>query len=153
MSRSTVVAARRANHPTLARAAALVLLAILAAGCSLLPPDYTVHVSNSTTLPLTVVVNGQNVGVVQPESRGDYSPNTLPSKPWSVEARMSSGRVLATMTVEDGAIQDKRALDGTGEYSSVGGRVTLSCGQIWLWVGEPGYGGGAAEGVPGDCNP
>ncbi len=145
------MAARRVNHP-IARGLALVLLAIVAAGCSLLPPDYTVHISNSTTLPLTVVVNGQTVGVVQPQSSSDYSPNSLPSKPWSVEARLASGRVLARMTVEDGAIQDKRGLDGTGEYSSVGSRATLSCGQIWLWVGEPGS-GGAAEDTPGACNP
>ena len=57
------------------------------------------------------------------------------------------------MTVEDGAIKDDRALDGTGRYSSVGSRVTLTCGQVWLWVGEPGSGGGAAEAVPGDCDP
>ncbi len=127
--------------------------AVGAAGCNLLPPDYTVHVSNGTTLPLTVVVNGAPLAVLEANTQAEYAPSKLPAMPWTVETRMAGGRVLATMRVEQGSIQDQRALDGTGSYSSVGSRVTLSCGQIWLWVGEPGTGGAYAEGVAGDCDP
>jgi hypothetical protein len=116
-------------------------------------PDYTIHVSNASTLGLTIIVNGTAVGKLAPDSMGDYPPGVLPARPWTVEARMDGGRVIASMTVEEGAIQDDRALDGTGSYRSVGTRVTLSCGQVWLWVGEPGSGGPAAEGTPGDCDP
>ena len=123
------------------------------ASCGLLPPDYTIHASNATTRELTVVVNGSAVGTIEPNGTADISPSRLPARPWAVEARLAGGRVVASMRVEDGAIQDHRALDGTGSYSSVGSRATLSCGQVWIWVGEPGSGGGPAVGVPGDCDP
>lgn len=131
----------------------LATLAAVAGACGFLPPDYTIHVSNASTLGLTIIVNGTAVGTLAPDSMADYPPRVLPARPWTVEARMDSGRLIASMTVEEGAIQDERALDGTGSYRSVGSRVTLSCGQVWLWVGEPGTGGGPAEGTPGDCDP
>ena len=123
------------------------------AGCGLLPPDYTIHVSNATDRPITIDVNGATVGHLDPNSMADFPPDKLPPRPWTVEAALDGGRELVSMVVKDGAIQDQRALDGTGSYSSVGSRVTLSCGQIWLWVGEPGTGGGVSEGQPGDCDP
>ncbi|HEY3163634.1 MAG TPA: hypothetical protein VGJ71_04705 [Candidatus Limnocylindrales bacterium] len=128
-------------------------VAMVATACGILPPDYTPHVSNSSTLRLTVFVNGTAMGELAPESQVDYAPARLPPLPWTVEARMMGGRAIASMTVQDGSLQDHRALDGTGSYSSVGSRVTLTCGQVWLWVGEPGTGGPMAEGVPGDCDP
>jgi len=140
--------------PRLRAVSIVLLLAAAITGCGLLPPDYTIHVSNASTLRLTIVVNGQAVGDLAPDSMADYPPDRLPARPWAVEARMADGgRVVAAMTVEEGAIQDDRALDGTGSYSSVGSRVTLTCGQVWLWVGEPSSGGPATEGVPGDCDP
>lgn len=134
-------------------ALAVVAVAAVAAGCSLLPTDYTVHVSNSTTLPLTVVVNGAPLAVLEPNTSADYSPSTLPAMPWTVQTTLASGRVLASMRVEEGSIQDHRALDGTGSYQSVGDLEILSCGQVWLWVGERSSGGPAREGQPGDCGP
>ena len=132
----------------------LLTVATVIAACSLLPPDYTIHASNASTLRLTIVVNGQPVDDLAPDTVGIYPPDRLPARPWTVEARTTDGgRVVAAMTVEEGAIQDDRALDGTGSYRSVGSRITLTCGQVWLWVGETGSGGGPAEGVPGDCDP
>lgn len=127
--------------------------AMLAVACSLLPPDYTVHVSNSTTLPLTIVVNGSPIAVIAPSAQHDYPPAALPAMPWTVEARLGSGRALASIVVRPDSIQDDRAPDGTGAYSSVGDIEILSCGQVWIWVGEPGSGGPARQGTPGDCDP
>jgi hypothetical protein len=131
-----------------------IAIALAVAGCRLLRPDYTIHVSNASSLRLTILVNGQPVGDLRPDSRAHYRPDRLPPRPWTVDARMGpNGRVVASITVADGDIQDDRALDGTGRYRSVGSRVTLTCGQVWLWVGEQGSGGGLAEGIPGDCDP
>jgi hypothetical protein len=135
----------------------LVVLAIVASlilGCSLLQPDYTLHVSNTTTLPLTLVVNGDKVSDLAPGTEASLAPRDLPSLPWSVSTRTSTGRVVATMQVEPGSVVDDRAIDGTGSYSAPAGGVTLSCGQVRMWVGGMQFsGGGPAEGTPGDCEP
>jgi hypothetical protein len=136
------------------RLAVFAVAALLFVGCGVLPADYTLHVSNSTTLPLTLVVNGQDVAVLEPGRAASISPVDLPSLPWSVSTVTSTGRVLAAMQVEPGSVVDERALDGTGSYSAPAGGVGLSCGQIRMWVGgTPPIGGGPAEGTPGDCEP
>ena len=133
---------------------AVALLAIVMSGCGrVLPADYTLHVSNSTTMPVALVINGQPIDTLPPDAQRDYPPGRLAALPWAVEATTAGGRRLLTLRVEDGSIKDERALDGTGTYSSVGQRLTLTCGQLWVWVGEPGTGGPMAEGVPGDCDP
>jgi hypothetical protein len=126
----------------------------LTSGCSLLPADYTLHVSNSTTLPLTLVVNDHQVAVLEPGTDADISSDRLPALPWSVATLTSTGRSVATMDVAPGSVVDQRAIDGTGSYSAPFGAAALSCGRVMLWVGnlEP-TGGGYSEGVPGDCNP
>ena len=96
--------------PRLPAATIALMFAALVAGCRLLPPDYTIHVSNASTLRLTIVVNGQAVGDLAPDSMADYPPDRLPARPWAVAAQMADGgRVVAAMTVEEGAIQDDRA--------------------------------------------
>ena len=136
------------------RFAAFVLAASLVVGCSVLPTDYTLHVSNGTTLPMTLVVNGEKVSDLAPGTEANVALGDLPSLPWSVSTRTSTGRVVATMQVEPGSVVDDRAIDGTGSYSAPAGGVTLSCGQVRMWVGsmQP-IGGGPAEGAPGDCEP
>ena len=139
---------RRAWFVTLMCAAGLV------AGCSLVPPDYTLHAVNSTTLALTLVVNDQPIAVLEPGKSVDVGTNGLPALPWDVATRTVTGRPVATMTVTAGSIVDERAIDGTGSYSAPAGGAALSCGRVMLWVGatEP-SGGGYSEGVPGDCAP
>jgi hypothetical protein len=134
------------------RLAALALVAVSLLGCGVLPPDYTLHVSNATTLPLALVVNGKKVSDLEPGTEANFSPGHLPSLPWSVSTQTSTGRVVATMQVEPGSVVDDRAIDGTGSYSAPAGGVSLSCGQVKMWVGgtQP-IGGGPAEGKPGDC--
>ncbi len=139
---------------SLIRATILATVAILAAGCSFLPPDYTLHAANSTTLALTVVVNDRPVAVLEPGTSADFATGTLPGLPWHVATRTATGRSVATMEVAQGSIVDQRAVDGTGSYSAPFGAAALSCGRVMLWVGaiEP-SGGGVSEGVPGDCDP
>jgi hypothetical protein len=136
------------------RPAALALVVLSLLGCSVLPPDYTLHVSNGTTLPLTLVVNGVKVSDLAPGTEASVVAGDLPSLPWSVSTRTPTGRVVATMQVEPDSVVDDRAIDGTGSYSAPAGGVALSCGQVRMWVGgmEP-IGGGPAEGKPGDCEP
>jgi hypothetical protein len=136
------------------RLTAVVLAFFLSVACSVLPPDYTLHVSNGTTLPMTLVVNGVKVSDLAPGTVANVVAGDLPSLPWSVSTRTSTGRVVATMQVEPDSVVDDRAIDGTGAYSAPAGGAALSCGQVRMWVGgmEP-IGGGPAEGQPGDCEP
>jgi hypothetical protein len=126
----------------------------LTSGCSLLPADYTLHVSNSTTLPLTLVVNDHQVAILEPGTDADISSDRLPALPWNVATLTSTGRSVATMDVAPGSVVDQRAIDGTGSYSAPAGRITLSCGLVLMCVGNTRpSGGGLAEGVAGDCAP
>jgi hypothetical protein len=133
---------------------ALAAAAILVAGCSFLPTDYTLHVSNATTLPLTLDVNDHQAAVLEPGTEVDISPDRLPKLPWHVATLTPTGRSVATMEVAPGSIVDQRAIDGTGSYSAPDGGATLSCGSVTMYVGtiSP-SGGGVSEGVPGDCEP
>ena len=134
--------------------AATLAIAAMAAGCSILPPDYTLHVSNSTTLALTLTVNDQPIRVLEPGTSADIGPGSLPALPWAVVLHTASGRVVTTMPVAQGSVVDERALDGTGSYSAPAGRVTLSCGSVFMYVGDISpSGGGPGVGVPGDCEP
>lgn len=109
-----------------------------------------VEVSNGTTLPITIVVNGVIVRNIGPGD-GTHEPITadvLGPMPWNVEARTASGRVLTTMTVHPGDVaeQDSGA-------RGVGARVDLTCGRFDMWAGPPMLGPPPAPGVPGDCVP
>jgi hypothetical protein len=117
-------------------------------------PDYTLHVINGTALPLTVIVNGHEVGIVAARASGEFPPRSLASLPWSVEARTSSGRVVLTLTVPPGSVVEERHLDGTGSYSAPAARVDLSCGRLDIYPGRTGpLGPMPGPGVPGDCDP
>ncbi len=96
---------------------------------------------------MTLIVNGQSVGDFPP----DGPPPTidvasLPPIPWNVQARSPSGRVLTSLQVQPG---DGQANSGTGQF------VDLSCGRIWIWVGDvkPDATVGPSPGKPGDCAP
>ena len=138
-------------HPI--RALCLAML-LFAAGCGVLPPNYDLHASNGANVDVNIVVNGHVVASMKPNDAVVIARRDLPPFPWAVAARTSTGRVLATMAVLDGSIQDHRALDGTGEYSAPAVGVALSCGRIEMYVGDvPPSGGGVALGVPGDYGP
>jgi hypothetical protein len=128
------------------------------AGCgflSLEPPPPRLGISNGTTLVVTVVVNGRQVGAVQPRSGMDpVDPTLLPPLPWIVEARSESGRLLTWMTVTAGQVSTTRLPDGTASMSGTLGRVDLSCGRFDMWAGDfPASGPIPGPGLLGDCDP
>ena len=88
-----------------------------------------VTLANGTTIPVAVTINGALVGTVPPGTTKDPIPATLPARPWIVEARSSSGRVLATLTVS--------AEDSISANSGVAVREDLACGRLDLWSGPP----------------
>lgn len=121
------------------------------------PPSPALGVSNGTTLIVTVVVNGQPVGVFPPGGLGPgIDPAALPPLPWTVEARSTSGRVLTSMRVEPGEVATTTAPDGAVEHRGTMGRVDLSCGRLTIWAGDVQPSGPVPvepPGKPGDCAP
>ena len=104
-------------------------------------PSSGLGVSNSTSIPVTLAVNGQVVETVEPGIRDDGVAASLPPMPWKVEARAPSGRVLTEMDV---------AGAGSGRIAT----VDLSCGRVMLWYGPPPAGEPSfvPPSVTGDCN-
>ena len=128
--------------------------ASLTAELSPAPPATALHVGNGTTLDVTVVVNGQVVGVFAADGTGQPPDVTsgLPALPWHVEARSPSGRLLTTMTVP---VQDAAPSQPDMHVIPMG-RVDLSCGRLTLWAGDFAPSGPAPPspaGSPGDCAP
>ncbi len=152
---------------------AIAFLAVAVAGCSLLPsptpgpvepppggavvvpPDeMTLNVSNGSTLPVSLVVNGTVVDRFEPGSgRFDIPAAELPSLPWSVEIRSPTGRVLLSMAVHAGDVWRADVGGGATQRKGAGGRVDLSCGRIDVWSGVAMSGPVPGPGVPGDCAP
>jgi hypothetical protein len=157
---------------------AAVAIAAVAAGCSLLPgfatpppsgvvdpelplgvkvftppAEMEVHVSNGTTIPVTVTVGDSFSRDVAPGQGADLTALDLPSLPWDVRVRTASGRVLLELPIRAGAAWRRRNADGSTESQSPGARVDLSCGLIVIWSGGPRGGPAPGPGVPGDCAP
>lgn len=138
----------------------LITTALLVAGCTAAPTPapsaasaVSLNVANGTTLAVTLVVNGQAVGAFPPQGAGPaIDTSRLPPLPWSVEARTSSGRVLATMVVHPGDGIENSA----GMTTIPMGRVDLSCGRLTIWAGDHPPSGPippSPAGSPGDCVP
>jgi hypothetical protein len=101
-------------------------------------------ISNGTTIPVTLVVNGTVVETVAPGDRQDPITASLPTRPWTIETRSPSGRVLSTLTVS-----------ATDDISSTSGRAVradLSCGRLDVWSGPPLLGPTFIPGPSGDCD-
>jgi hypothetical protein len=146
--------------------AAVVLAGLLAgcvAGCagpSDAPPSakgtpitpMTLSIDNSTTIPVTIVVNGKTVETVPPGGHEDPITAPLPGLPWSVETRSPSGRVLSAMIVRAGDVWQTTP-DPSGNSAAQGDavRVDLSCGRLDVWSGPPLLGPAFIPGPPGDC--
>ena len=152
-----MVAAGDVRGGVKARRLVLVLGAVVAiAGCGFLVsgPDYSLNVSNDTTIPVTVLLDGRPISVVEPGNGMQIHDREMPARPWRVEITTAGGRRLATMVVAEGSVVDERASDGTGSYSAPAARADLSCGSIRVWAGTVMPGGPApGPGVPGDCAP
>lgn len=113
-------------------------------------------ISNGTTEPITLVVNAEAVGPIGPHSQMDpINPARLPVRPWHVEARLPSGRVLLSLDVRTGDVWHSGP-DTTGHSSAngVAVRADLSCGRLDVWSGPPLLGPMPPESFPpGDCDP
>jgi len=104
----------------------VLLLGLVLAACSSATPvasaSNDLHVQNSTTVLITIVVNGgPGVRVAPGVVVGDFA--GLPALPWTVEALTESGATLATMSVGSAA--------GVGSSAA----FPLSCGSITMWIG------------------
>ena len=123
-------------------------------GRQVVPPDtMTFSVSNGTTLPVTLVVNGSVVQTLAPGSGVDAIPaSALSDLPWAIEVRSPGGRVLISLTIHEGDVWQESISNGT-EGKGDGARVGLSCGMIQIWSGFPLAGPPPGPGSPGDCVP
>jgi hypothetical protein len=152
--------------PRRSRWKALLLVAsIVVAGCGIetvVEPNVApgerppLHVFNSTTIAVSVTVNGLSIGVVQPDGPSAIDVGRLPPVPWRIEAMTPSGRVVLSMTVRPGQVGQTINADGSVQVRDVQEKVELSCGRLTLFAGEirPGAVGGQPlpqPGAPGDC--
>ena len=117
------------------------------------PSVPAVHISNGTTLSLTVAINAHLVGVVDPGLDASFDTGSYPG-PWNVTLATESGRVIAGLTYQLSDIGTD--FGGTNGESGigVGQRLDLSCGTLDVYVGGPILGGTfIPSSSPGDCEP
>jgi hypothetical protein len=118
------------------------------------PPDrMRLEVSNGTTIPVMLTVNGAAGLPIAAGERADLGLADLGPLPWVAQVRTEMGRVLVKSTVAAGDVWSLQNVDGSGESRGVGARVDLSCGRIDIWSGVPMVGPAPGPGVPGDCDP
>jgi hypothetical protein len=118
------------------------------------PPDQLrLAVSNGTTIPVLLTVNGAAGLPIAAGKGADLGIADLGPPPWAAQVRTGSGRVLVETTVRAGDVWSQQNADGSGESRGVGARVDLSCGRIDIWSGVPMMGPAPGPGVSGDCDP
>ena len=129
-------------------------------GCSLLggggvvpAAEMSLGISNGTTIPVGLSVNGTTIETFEAGGGDQAIPATkLPALPWVAEVRTVAGRVLLRLTVHEGDVIETHSYGG-GSSKGDGARVDLSCGRIDLWSGPPLLGPMPGPGIPGDCTP
>lgn len=134
----------------------LILIAVSLADCAAPAQDNMsrLNADNGTTLPLTLLVNGATVASLDPMSGPVAIPATsLPSLPWLVEVRSSTGRRILELAVEAQNITRTTGPGGQVEMHGAAARAELSCGVVDLWVGPPLAGPPPGPGQEGDCIP
>lgn len=122
---TVLLAGCAAPAPTLAPGASPTSAASPSPGSFGTLPDLSI--SNGTTLTLSLVVNSQRIGEVPPDSQRTLQAFGLPALPWILEAQSPTGRVVMTFRAEPADLQ---------KYSSQAQLVDLSCGRLWIWVGD-----------------
>ena len=123
---------------------------LISAACAGIGPTIAdLEVSNGTTIPITLAVNGKAITTVGPGNVARISPSLLPPLPWTVEARTAGGRVLASLTVRLGDVEQT----ADHAYKGAAVRKDLSCGRLDIWSGPPLAGPAPGRGSPGDCDP
>lgn len=101
-------------------------------------------INNGTTITVTLLVNGSVVAVLPPGVQLDPVTATLPARPWTIETRSPSGRVLSTLSIS--------ATDYIDRQDGKAIRADLSCGRLDLWSGPPMLGPAFVPGPSGDCD-
>ncbi len=117
------------------------------------PEQMRLEVSNGTTIPVELTVNGGPGRPVAAGERVDLGLIDLGPLPWAAQVRTGSGRVLVELTVNEGDVWGQQNADGSGEAKGNGARVGLSCGRIDIWSGQQMGGPVPGPGAPGDCDP
>ncbi len=117
------------------------------------PEQLRLEVSNGTTIPVMLTVNGAAGRPIAAGQRADLGLADLGPLPWAAQVRTDAGRVLVEATVRAGDVWTQQNADGSGESKGDGARVDLSCGRIDIWSGVPMHGPAPGPGVPGDCEP
>ena len=114
-------------------------------------PPMTLSISNGTTIPVSLVVNGSLVETVPPGEYEDPITARLPALPWNVETRSPAGRVLSTLSVHAGDVWQTALPNGGLQMKGDAVRVDLSCGRLDVWSGPPLLGPTFIPGPSGDC--
>ena len=133
------------------RAALLALAAFALASCAagVVPPEQMkLDVSNETTIPVRLVVNGAPVLAIAAGDALELDSDQLPALPWDAQVQTVSGRMLVHLRVNAGDVFARENASG-GDAA----RVDLSCGRIDLWSGPPLAGPMPGPGTPGYCDP
>ena len=117
------------------------------------PEQMRLEVSNGTTIPVMLTVNGAAGRPIAAGQRADLGLADLGPLPWVAQVRTGAGRTLVELTVRAGDVWSQENADGSGESKGDGARVDLSCGRIDIWSGPPMMGPAPGPGVPGDCDP
>jgi hypothetical protein len=139
------------------RGAAILAVVAVVVGCSLpgtVGDDaMRLEMSNGTTIPVLLVVNGEPGREVPAAAAVDLGTADVGPLPWDASVRTMSGRLLLQLTVHAGDVSYSENGDGSSSARGVGVRTDLSCGRIDLWSGPPMMGPAPGPGAPGDCDP
>ena len=100
-------------------------------------------IANGTTISVDLVVNGVVIATMRPGAQTDVPTASFPPRPWAIETRSPSGRVLSALSVSTTDYYDR--------FSGRAVRVDLSCGRLDVWLGPPMLGPAFVPGPSGDC--
>ena len=154
-----------------ARGMVLALVAMVFAGCSLLPSpsgepadqlpvgvrvvtppeQLEVEVINQTTIPVVLVINGMPIDMA-PGTSLNLGVAELGHLPWDFQVTTAKGRELLHKTLLAGVVSRTNLGNGRTESTGFLARTDLSCGQLFIVTSVASYGPAPGPGVPGDCD-
>jgi hypothetical protein len=118
------------------------------------PDAMRLELSNGSTLPVVLTVNGGPGHPVAAGGRAELGIPEIGPLPWDAVVRTERGRVLLGLVVRPGDVAVGNTGDGGTSSRGAGVRADLSCGRIDLWSGPPMMGPAPPESFePGDCDP
>ena len=142
--------------------ARLSIAIVVASGCGSVPqPTGTphaspslldIHVDNSTSVPMTVLVDGKTITTVAPHESTVVSAAGLPDDDWLVEVRLPSSRTIMSFNVIRSLVSATTGPQGQGGVTGTGRRADLTCGRLDVWVAVAPLGPPPGPGVDGTCS-